>query len=246
MLTILAALNDEIRIIRSHMEIDEVIHMRPFTISIGRYERTNIALVLAGVGREAAKTATQYCIQNLNPSIFINIGYAGGIDPRQHTGDIILPNSIIEEASGRNFEVEDDLTEKGKQIADGLGIACHSGRIVTVDRPLVTPHEKAFIGTQFEATACDMESSGIAHVATESNIPFFVARSILDPLDTTLPLIPETAIVRGKVALGALAGYLRQNPKDILKLPKFSFMCNRARDNITSFLKAWVANEKKI
>lgn len=246
MLVILAALNDEIRLIRSEMALDKAIHFRPFAIFIGRYQGRDISLVRTGVGKKAMKAAISYCIKNLKPSLLMNIGYAGGIDPHLHPGDIIIATSIVDEPTERAWDIDEKLTEKTVAVSEAAGLLHHTGKIVTVDKPLTDPHQKAFTGTRFEAAACDMESAAFAKAASEAGIPFLVARAILDPLDTTLPEIPEEVINGGKLRFGRLIGHLKSNPKDILKLPRFSYLCSQARISMTNFVKEWSRHEQEM
>lgn len=243
MLTIFAALKDEIQLIRSEMEIDTAIHIRPFAIITGKYQNRKIALVRGGVGGKSTNKSIDYLIENLKPSMILNIGYAGGLDPHLNAGDIVIASRIINEATEKSWDADAKLLEKACMIAEKAELRHHTGRMVTVESPVADPHQKAFVGTRFEASACDMESSFIAEKSSRSGIPFLVVRSVLDPLDTVLPDIPESAIIDGNVKIGDILKHLRENPKDIIKLPRFSYLCSQARISITKFAEAWVRNE---
>lgn len=240
MLAIFAALNDEIRLIKAEMDIEKVIHIRPFSIFIGKYQGEKIALARTGVGKFATEAAVSYCVSDLRPSLLMDIGYAGGLDPHLNAGDIAVARGVIEESSENIWTADKALADEAINILERAGIRNHAGDLVTVDRPLTDPNEKAFVGTRFEAIACDMESSALASVAQKAALPFLVIRSILDPLDVTLPEMPEEAVAEGNVKIWAFLNYLKKNPKDIFKLPKFNHLANQARTSLTNFVKAWV------
>jgi adenosylhomocysteine nucleosidase len=244
MLTIVAALHDEIRLIKSEMEIDSTIRMKPFAIYKGKYNNSKIALVRTGVGKENTKQALTYILDNLKPSTILNVGYAGGLDPHLHSGDIVIANFVIEEASESSWPVDQGLVENAKTVSESADLRLHVGKMVTVEKPLTGPHDKAFTGTRFEAIACEMESSIIAEAATKAKVPFLIVRSVIDPMDVEVPEIPEKAISDGKVKIGRLLGHLKGSPKDILKLPKFSYLANQARISLTNFIRTWVSNEQ--
>lgn len=246
MLTIVAALNDEIRLIKAEMEVDKAIHMRPFSIFTGKYQNKKIGLVRAGLGKEATRIALTYFLENLKPSLIINIGYAGGLDPHLHTGDIVLANSVIDEATEKIWPVDEKLILDAERISEAAGLRHHTGKMVTVDRALTDPHDKAFIGTRFEAIACEMESVMVANLSSNAKVPFFVARSIIDSLDIELPEIPEKAVISGKIRIGPLMKHLRSRPQDILKLPKFSYLANQARISMTNFVREWIKHEQNL
>lgn len=243
MLTIFAALNDEIKLIKAEMEMDKAVRIKPFTIFTGKYQNRRITLVRAGVGKEAAETAMAYLIEHQRPVLILNIGYAGGLDPHLHPGDLIIAKSVVDGATEEVWNVDGELVGKAASAAKAAGVDSQVGRLVTVDKPLTDPHEKAFAGTRFEAAACDMESSVVAGMAEKAGVPCLVVRSIFDSLDTELPVIPGAAIFGGKLRLGPLVDHLKSHPKDILKLPKFSYLATQARIALTNFVKEWMANE---
>lgn len=246
MLTIFGALNDEIRLIKAEMEIDKAVRIRPFLVFTGKYQGKSISLVQTGVGKQAMKDAISYCIENIKPSLLINIGYAGGLDPHMQPGDIVLASEIIDEPTEKSWNVSQELIARVVDVSKSADLRYNVGKLVTVDRPVTDPHQKAFMGTRFEAIACDMESAPFAELASSAKVPFLVARSILDSMDTALPDIPQDAVINGNVQVGALLGHLKSNPRDILKLPKFSYLCNQARIAMTTFIKEWIRRDQEI
>ena len=243
MLTILGALKDEIKLIKSEMEVDKAIHIRPFSFFVGKYEGKEICLVQTGVGKGAIATAMDYTLEHLNPTLFINIGYAGGLDPTLGVGDLIIATTVINERDETHFDIEKEWIEKAKKVAGKAELKHQTGKLVTVKKSVDDPHQKAFLGTRFEAAAVDMESSAMAKKATEHKIPFMVVRSILDPLDMELPSIPEEAVVGGDIQVGRLLNHMKKSPKDLFKLPKFSYIASQARMAMTNFVKEWVHHE---
>jgi len=242
MLTFFAALNDEIKLIKADIEQDSAIHIKPFSIYTGKLGTQKIAIVRTGIGKENMKKAVDLSLKYIKPTLMVNIGYAGGLDPHLQAGDIVFSNQVIDEQTGETWDVETEHLKKLEELAKSLDARYHTGKSITVDKAITDPHQKAFLGTKFEAISCDMESSGLAVASKESGIPFVIVRSILDPMDILIPEIPEEAVKDGGVKVGEMLSHLKSNPKDILKLPKLSYLCSQARISLTNFIKEWVGS----
>lgn len=233
-------MQDEIRLLKAEMDVDSAIHIKPFAIYIGKLFSEKLILVKTGVGQEATNAAFSYIKKNLKPSFILNIGYAGGLDPHLQAGDLIVAKKIIEEETEKKWDVDKKDIDKALAIAKQANLRIHKGNTITVKTPITTPHEKAFLGTKYDASACDMETSELAKLSIENNIPFISVRSVLDPMDTAIPEIPANAIVDGKVKMRNLFDHMKSNPKEIFKLPKMSYLCSQARISLTNFTKEWI------
>lgn len=240
MIAIIAAMKDEVKDILSKLELDEVVHIKPSIIYHGKYKGHEIALMVSGIGYEAMHKATVYLLDNFNPSVCLHIGYAGGTDPLLQVGDLIIASELREKDKDKIFVTDDLLKKKAVEICIRENLRYKEGVVVTVAEPLNTPHEKAFLGTQYESLAIDMESSAFAEVATFHKIPFVVARAIFDPLDMPLPALSDTITTDGDINKFELARHVYHNPKDLLNLPKFAYCANKAREVMTKFIDFWL------
>lgn len=239
-LAIIAALDDEIRIIRSKMEIDTRVHVRPALFETGKYMNLRVVLARSGIGIGAMEAAIKYVIENYRPEFCLHMGYCGGADPKFQTGDLIVAGTVVDSRNGRRYDSDSKLVEKALGICSEKKLRANSGAIVTVEKIINSPHEKAFAGTEHEAQGIDMESAALAAECASRGVPYLVVRSVLDGLDVELPDM-EGAIDRtGKTDIPALAEIMIKNPKDIFKLPRMQFFANEARTAITAFADAWI------
>lgn len=243
MFVILAALHDEIRILRSELEVDVAFHMKEFAVFTGNICGKKVALVRTGVGEDKMRNAAKYCAENLKPTLMMNVGYSGGLDPKIQVADLVISTEVIYEKNEKHWTVDPALVTKAADLAKRSDIRFHVGKTVTVDEPITTPHDKAFVGTNFEAISVDMESTGLADVAVSSGIPFMVVRSVLDSMDEHLASIPKAAIKTGEVDVGEFLKYLKKNPKDLIDMPRLSYLANQARVSMTNFIKEWIRHE---
>lgn len=235
-----AAIDDEIRIIRSKMIIDEQVHMKPAVLARGQLDGAPCILVRTGIGKEAMKKAVGHCLSIFDPSFFINVGYAGGTSPYTNAGDVIIANNVIDRESGDHLKPDADLSRKAEAACRQKELKITQGAVVTVNHVVTTPHEKAFIGTEHDADALDMESFAFVEECVKASKTCAVIRAILDPLDVSLPDMGDMLSKEGKTSIGQVAGHLAHHPKDFFSLPKIEYCAMKARESIVSIVEALI------
>ncbi|PIU56474.1 MAG: hypothetical protein COS89_05960 [Deltaproteobacteria bacterium CG07_land_8_20_14_0_80_38_7] len=237
---IFAALDDEVRIVRSKMQIDERIHIRPSVIIRGKIGKKSCLLVRTGVGKEAMMNAVSYVLENFKTQVCLNVGYAGGTVPDLHPGDLLIGAPVIDRNTKVSFFPQNDLIAQILKICKQIDIKVVKGGLVTVDDVIKTPHEKAFIGTEHAAMAVDMESSAFMEECGKREILAIVVRSILDSLDVFLPDISDAIDEQGELSIGQFAGHIISKPKDILSLPRIEYCAMKAREAISTLIEGWI------
>ncbi len=242
-LAVIAAMDDELRVIRSKMSVDASLYLRPSVFVRGTHEQRPILLVRAGIGREAMERAARYLAERYKPDFCLHVGYCGGADPSLQAGDMIIANPAIDSVTGDKFEPPPSAAGRAETLLSEMGIRHRSAGIVTVDEIAREPFDKAFLGTQHEAVAIDMESATLARVCSAAGIPYVVVRAVLDPLDYEFPDLDGAVDESGNTDGIALAGRLLRRPCDLLKLPKLEYLASQARQSITSLIEAWLRQE---
>lgn len=107
-------------------------------------------------------------------------------------------------------------------------IVC-GGRILTSDRPIGGPREKAAVWRDQGAAAVDMESAGIAQVADQAGLPFVVLRVIVDTSGDELPAAVIAASAGGRLRIGRLIAGLLRTPVDVAAVIRLSARYRIAR-----------------
>jgi adenosylhomocysteine nucleosidase len=237
---VIAALDDEVRIIRSRMSVDSRIHLRPSLFVRGTYEQSPVLLVRSGIGKSAMESAARYMAENFGPELVLHVGYCGGAAPDLQPGDFVLGDPIVDAATGERFAPDAAAAERAQTFLKAQGARARRAGLVTVDAVARQPFDKAFLGTQHESVAIDMESSALARVMGDLSIPFVVVRSVLDPLDYEFPDLENAMDDEGKTDGVALASHLVRRPADILKLPRIEYFASQARNAITSLIEGWL------
>ncbi len=238
---IFAALSDEIRTIRSKMDVDEQTHFKSCLIIRGQIEKQSCLLIRTGVGKKAMQQAVKYCLENYEPTHCLNIGYAGGTTPQITVGDLILADPITDAKTKGYFIPDHSLLKKIEMLCVKNKTKYFRGGLVTVEEVIESPHEKAFIGTEHESLALDMESSAFMQECKKHKKSAAVVRSIFDALDVKLPNFKNAVTKQGQLNLAGMAGHVISHPKDILSLPKMEFYATKARDALNDFVRSWIS-----
>ena len=234
MLLIIAALKDEVKPILREIEVAEVINYRPAVIVRGFYMGKDVLVAHTGIGSEKMERAASFCIKEYNPKACINIGYCGALIPELALGDIVVADSVVYESSEAIIKTTHALDRFFTK--ENCEHKFMRGQVLTVDKVISTPHEKAYLGTKYDAIAVDMESFGLARAAEKTGTPFAIARSVCDPMDMHLPDVSSFVSADGVVDPAGLALRLIKKPGDVAKLPQLKFCADRARTSFTRLI----------
>lgn len=236
-IAIFAALADEIRIMRSRMQIDESVHVRPARIDRGTYGSRDMLLVRTGIGGNAMSKAVGYCMDTFHPKACFNVGYCGGAAPDIETGDLVIAERVVHDETGEELVCPPELIDRCRRVCSDKGLRVSTGGVVTVDTVVHGPHDKAYLGTKNESRAVDMESFAFAKECHDRGVSFAVVRACLDPMDMLLPDLEGAVDEEGKTDIaGAVKGMI-QRPKTILAIPRIEYCAIQAREAIDEFLK---------
>lgn len=239
---IVAALDDEIRVIKSIMQQDLAIHVRPALLRVGTYKQNKISLLRTGIGRSATAKAFDLLFSNQSPALVVSTGYCGGADPKDQAGDLIIATAAIDSKTKSEIQIDVKLAEAAAKSCKIAGLRARLGKIVTVDDVVSAPHEKAFMGTEHGVIGIDMESFEVASKCRSAHVPFIIVRAVLDPLDIMLPNVGDAIDESGTTSISGLLNHVIKNPKDILALPRIEYLATQARLSITAFVDTWLAS----
>jgi adenosylhomocysteine nucleosidase len=227
-LTVVAALEDEIRDLRSRMEVAEDLRLSPGRLTAGTWDGLPLLLLRTGVGTAATERALRLLLEKFSPGFALQLGYAGGTVPELQAGDLVIATALIEAGRGHSFPVAPELLARADQVRRQAGLPGVCGPIVTVARPALTPAAKAAIGREHQVPALEMESATFAELCGAANLPFLVVRAILDPLDFSLAYLFQ--------ADGSTPRPRGQNP---FQVPPLKPLADQARRSLTAFIIAW-------
>ncbi|OGQ42302.1 MAG: hypothetical protein A2W61_06060 [Deltaproteobacteria bacterium RIFCSPLOWO2_01_44_7] len=241
-LLIVAALKDEVRPIKAEMTVDCTIHFKPATFYQGKIFNKEIGLLITGVGVARMKKGLIQVLEQKKPTSILHVGFCGSCSPVAGLGALILGQGVVEEKSRCHFVSETGLLEQAKKLCEEKQFSFQVGSIVTVDRIVSSPHEKADLGAVHKTMALDMEAAVVAEVASQRKIPWVVVKSILDPVDMELPNLEDCVEPTGEARPLMVVEHLFRKPQDLMKLPNIQYCASQARRSLTEFMEAWVQN----
>ncbi len=239
---IVAALDDEVKAIKSCLEIDRTLHFKPATLYQGTWGDHEISLLVTGMGAARMAEGLQKLEGFLAPSSVCHIGYAGSCSPLAGTGKILVTHTIKDQQTGKTWTSPPDQTQLAEKICNDLALLFEKGNLLTVPEVVTDPMEKAALGAEENILALDMESAVVAEWATEKQIPFCITRAILDSLEMQLPPF-DTASQNPQPGFGALMQMLTHHPEEALKIPQLQYCATSARNALTKFASGWIQHD---
>jgi adenosylhomocysteine nucleosidase len=150
----------------------------------------------------------------------VSFGLAGGLDPALAAGALLAPRAVL--SQGRRIACDAGLRSR----LSGEGIPC----LLAGDAVVASAAEKRRLWRETGAGAVDLESGGVAEVATAAGLPFAVLRAVCDPAGRDLPRAATEALdEEGRIAPLRMAAILVRDPRQVLGLVALGRDVARAR-----------------
>lgn len=192
-----------------------------------------------GVGVDKMHRAVEFCMSEYRPEMCLNVGFCGALSPNLSLGEAVVATTIVYEKRDEDAILTDSpLSDRIFRLCESCGIKVARGGVLTVDKAVSTPHEKAFLGTKFGAVAVDMESYGLA--ASVSNMPFAVVRVVFDPMDMHLPDFADMVGDGGDSSVSHVLASAVRHPKKAWHLPQMAYCASKAGEVLGRFLNEFV------
>jgi adenosylhomocysteine nucleosidase len=168
-------------------------------VHTGRSGALELTAILTGIGMRAAAAACERMLEGFAFDRALVVGIAGGVAPGAALGELIVPERVLDAASGRSY--------RPAPLASGPA----RGTLRTSDELLSDPGELARLAAE-GVVALDMETAAIAAVCERHGRPWSVLRAISDLAGETPPEVLGLAGPDGAGNLAALARYLAPAP----------------------------------
>lgn len=135
----------------------------------GSKDHTEVVLTRTGVGADRAQAAAERLLGSTQVDRVIVSGIAGGLTPVSAVGDKVVPEEVVDSATGERFRA----TPFGEVSLNGV-IRMVDGAAYSLDESDVA----RLVADGF--TALDMETAAIARVCERRGVPWLAFRVISD------------------------------------------------------------------
>ncbi|WP_392565579.1 5'-methylthioadenosine/S-adenosylhomocysteine nucleosidase [Utexia brackfieldae] len=198
-IAIIAAMSEEIQILRDKIENCQIENRFGFDFYTGRLAGHDIVLLKSGIGKVAAATGTTMLLSHYQIDAVINTGSAGGLKASLNVGDILVSTEVtyhdadltafgyqIGQMAGCpvNFQADKNYQQlaltciKQQQLTGVAGLICSGDAFINGKEKL--EHIRQHFS---EAIAVEMEAAAIGHVCWLFGTPFVVVRAVSDVAD---------------------------------------------------------------
>jgi adenosylhomocysteine nucleosidase len=212
MIGIIGAMEDEVTMLRGAITESTVETMGGFDFFRGMLEKKTAVLLRCGIGKVNAAVGCALLIQRYHPSLVINTGSAGGIDPALSFGDAVISEGLLYHdvdvtafgyAPGQLpgqpavFPVLPSLIELAEKAVDDLKGEGRLSPAFNHVRGLIgsgdvfmsdTKRIAAVRGCFPALKAVEMEGAAIAHTCALFSVPALIIRALSDIAGSKSPL----------------------------------------------------------
>jgi len=140
--------------------------MPVYTGTVGGAE---VVATRTGIGPALAEKAMEELLQLTDVDRVVVVGIAGGLEPVSAVGDLIVPEAVVDDATGERFRATPvgDVTPKGVlRTGDEADYGLDDAGVARL-------RDQGF-------TALDMETAAVARVCERHGIPWLAFRAISD------------------------------------------------------------------
>ena len=186
--------------------------------------------MVSGIGQHAAATAAQQLI-DAGADGLLSAGMAGALSQDLKAGDLLLPDTVSTD-TGLNFHCNPEWHKQVVPVITNKLGKPYCGELLSTQKIISTSDDK-LESAKYGAIAVDMESAGILHTASEHQVPALVIRTVIDPLNYSIP----DHIVRnhdqyGEIDSISLVRSVLFRPAQLLKLMSLGRYYHAARKSL--------------
>jgi adenosylhomocysteine nucleosidase len=193
-------------------------------------------LIVSGMGGAAAAAGARVLIA-AGATALASFGLAGGLDASLRPGAICLPSEIV------GIDGTSLATSAHWRARVESALLAHypvaSGKLLSTDRAIASVEEKSALHRSTAAIAVDMESLGIAQVASAHGLPFIAIRVIVDSATDNLPrAVAAAADQSGQLNVWRLLGALARTPAELAPLMRLGSRYRAASRSLSAVAAA--------
>jgi adenosylhomocysteine nucleosidase len=164
------------------------------------YEHGDTVVVFCGMGSQRAEQAARAVVEKYKPEVLVSAGVAGALIRSLKVGSVVLPNVIVDGATGVEYRCA-----MGGQVIGG-GVLVSTFEIAGLE-------SKAELVECFHALMVDMEAAGVVRVAKEKELSFRCVKAVSDEYDFPLPPVGQFVGSDGNFQTARFARWVAVRPQ---------------------------------
>ncbi len=196
MIGIIAAMAEELAVLKQHLTHTETLIVGDFIFISGKIEHTEVVLLQCGIGKVNAAMGTTLLIDRFHPDYVINVGSAGGLHSELEIGDVIISIEVRYHdvdltvwgyehgqipKSPAGFMPSEKLIQAAEDAALTMNMQVTRGLIISGDIFIQEEEHLKKLQKNFpKAHAVEMEGAAIAHACHQLKVPFVIIRALTD------------------------------------------------------------------
>lgn len=192
------------------------------------FELESAVVAAGGIGRAAARRATDTILREYAPRVLVSAGIAGALTDTLHVGNVVCARDVVDTGSGDRFAAGGD-----------------AGTIATVSA-VSGATEKRELALNWRAEVVDMEASAVAAVAQEAGIEFVAIKSISDELDLEMPPVGSFVNDAGQFETLRFAAWLVVRPQFWGAVRQLNANSRKAAVNLSEALQHLIDQRSKV
>jgi adenosylhomocysteine nucleosidase len=144
------------------------------------FENDRAVVVCGGIGKEAARRATEAVVSLYKPTAVISAGFAGALDSKLKVGMPVPVRKVIDASDGSSCDLE-------------------GGTFTLISTSEVAgASQKEKLAQAYGAQAVDMEAAAVARGAQKHGVQFLVFKAISDEVDFDFPAMQRFITHEGR------------------------------------------------
>lgn len=206
-LLVFAPMPSELRPVVKLLRLPRTGEQGGLAVHAGAVGRLDVVVTGTGIGPAMAAAAADRMLTGSRYDHVVVCGIAGGLAPASHVGDLVVPEEVVDGATGERY------------LATPLGGVEACGRIRTGDGDDYALDDTDVAALVAEAvTAVDMETAAVARACHQQEIPWTAFRAISDMAGSSslgpevLDLVDELGRPRTWAAMRYLATHPHRLP----------------------------------
>lgn len=199
------------------------------TLYRGSCAGIDLVATVTGIGTESARRACETLLQAHPVDHVLMVGIAGAVDPRLEIGALVVPEVVIDAATGAEHSPQ------------GCGSHRPRGALLTTDELLNDPVElERLVGQGI--VAVDMETAAVASVCRDNGVAWSVLRAISDRVGE--PMTDDSVLglthPDGSAKPAAVVRFLVSHPDRIPHLVRLARGTRAATRTATVATSSWL------